>query len=146
MLRCREMALRQQIRQKDPPDLHAAGPVERRQAQGDVDAGLEGLVEGADAVGGEEEDPREVVESAEEDGDEGVALQVFVVAVLQEDVGFVEEEDGVPGGGVVEDFFEFGFEDRGVSADVAAGYLVEGFGEGFGNTFWSGLLVFELQE
>ena len=40
-------------------------------AQGDVDAGLEGVVEGFDAVGGEEEDALEVLEEAEEDGDCG---------------------------------------------------------------------------
>ena len=38
-------------------------------AQGDVDARLEGVVEGFDAVGGEEEDALEVFEEAEEDGD-----------------------------------------------------------------------------
>ena len=100
-----------------------------------MDARLERLVEGADAVGGQEEDSREVIEGAEEDGDEGVALEGFVVAVLQEDVGFVEQEDGAPGGAVVEDFLEAGLEFLGVGADVAAGDLVEGLAEGVGNAF-----------
>ena len=39
------------------------------------------MVEGADAVGGKEEDAVEVFEGAEEDGDEGVALEVGVVSV-----------------------------------------------------------------
>ncbi len=46
-------------------------------AQRDVDARLEGVVEGLDAVGGEEEDALEVFEEAEEDGDEGVAVDVL---------------------------------------------------------------------
>jgi hypothetical protein len=49
------------------PDGGAAGGVERRVVQGDLDAGLEGAVEGADAVGGEEEDAGVVFEGAEED-------------------------------------------------------------------------------
>lgn len=50
--------------QEEEPDFGAAGLVENRQAEGDVDAGLEGLVEGADAVGGEEQDAVEVLERA----------------------------------------------------------------------------------
>ncbi len=135
MLRGRKIFFREQVGEEDAPDLRAAWPVKGREAEGDVDAGLEGLVEGADAVGGEEEDAGEIVESAKEDGDEGVAGEVVIVAVLEEDVGFVEEEDGAPGGGVVEGFFEFGFELRGVGADVATGYLVEGFFKAVGDTF-----------
>ncbi len=135
MLRGREVLFREQIREEEAPDAGATLAVEGGQAEGDMDAGLEGLVESADAVGGEEEDAVEVVEGAEEDGDEGVAGEVFVVAVLEEDVGFVEEEDGVPGVGVVEDFFEAALERAGIGADVAAGYLVEGLFEGVGDAF-----------
>lgn len=53
--------------EEEHPDLGAARLVEDGQAEGDVDAGLEGLVEGADAVGREEEDAVEVLERAEED-------------------------------------------------------------------------------
>lgn len=53
--------------EEEDPDLGAARLVEDGQAEGDVDAGLEGLVEGADAVGGEEEDAVEVFERTEED-------------------------------------------------------------------------------
>ena len=61
-----------------------------------MDAGLEGGVDVVDAVGGEEEDAFVVFQDAEEDGDEFVALQVVRAALFEEDVGFVEEEDGVP--------------------------------------------------
>ena len=53
--------------EEEVPDFGAAGAVEGGQAEGDVHAGLEGLVEGADAVGCEEEDAVEVFEGAEED-------------------------------------------------------------------------------
>ena len=43
--------------------------VEGLEADGYVDAGLEGLVDVAGAVGGEEEDPVEIFEFPEEDGD-----------------------------------------------------------------------------
>jgi hypothetical protein len=44
----------------------------------------------------------EVLEEAQEDGDQGVAVDVLDGALLEEDVGFVEEEDGAPGVGYVE--------------------------------------------
>ena len=100
-----------------------------------MDTALESLIEHADAVGGEEEDPLEVFKSAEEDGNEGVAFEILVVAILEEDVGFVEEEDGGEGYGVVEDFFEALFQSFGVGADVAAGHEVEGLFEGVGHAF-----------
>lgn len=53
--------------EEDGPDLGAAGAVEGGQAQCHVNAGLEGLVEGADAVRCEEEDAVEVLEGTEED-------------------------------------------------------------------------------
>lgn len=48
----RDAALGAQVVEEDAPDVGAAGLVELGEAQGDVDAGLEGVVEGADAVGG----------------------------------------------------------------------------------------------
>ena len=71
-----------------------------------MDTALEGLVEHADAVSSEEEDAVEILESAEENGNEGVAFEVLVVAVLEEDVGFVEEEYGGESYGVVENSLE----------------------------------------
>ena len=87
-----------------------------------MDTALERLVEHADAVGGKEEDAFEVFKSAEENGNEGIALDILVVAVLEEDVSFVEEDYGGEGDGVVEDFFEALFKFLGVGADVATRY------------------------
>ena len=42
----------------------------------DVDAGLESIVKGLNAVGRKEENALEVFEEAEEDADEGVAMDV----------------------------------------------------------------------
>lgn len=71
----------------------------------------------------------EVFEEAEEDGDEGVAVEVVHGAFLEEDVGFVEEEDGVPGVGYVEDAVETVFENVCGGAELAGGHHVEGFVE-----------------
>ena len=56
---------------------------------------------------------------SEEDGDEGVVLQVVLGAGFEEDVGFVEEEDGFPAGDEVEDFRETVFELFGVETEIA---------------------------
>ena len=94
------------------PDVSARGCAEVVVLHADVDAGLEGGVDVVDAVGGEEEDAFVVFEDAEEDGDEFVSFQVVRAALLEEDVGFVEEEDGVPFAGHLEDVgkgrFNFG--------------------------------------
>ena len=59
-LRSGEGLLRGKVREKDGPDFDARLAVQVREAEGDVDAGLEGLVESADAVGGKEENALEV--------------------------------------------------------------------------------------
>ena len=67
-------------------------------------------------------------------------------ALLEEDVGFVEEENGVEGVGGFEDAFEGGFELGGVSAEFTAGYLVEGsvgeLGDGCGKSVCVFLLTY----
>ena len=50
--------------------------------EAEVDAGLEGRVEVFHAVGGEEEDALEVFEQAQEDADEGVAVDVLGLCVM----------------------------------------------------------------
>lgn len=47
-----------------------------------MDAGLEGGIEGFDAVGGQEEDALEVFQETKEDADEGVAGHVLGLASL----------------------------------------------------------------
>ena len=93
-------------------------------AQGDVDARLEGVVKGLDAVGGQEQDALEVLEQAEEYGDERVAVDVLYGALFEEDIGFVEEEDAAPAVGEVKHFLELGFEVTWVGSELASGYHV----------------------
>ncbi len=89
-----------------------------------MDAGDKGFVNVAGTVGGQllgslgnytdgwgkeksetdEEDAIKVFELAEEDGDEGVALYIVYVPFLEEYVGFIKEEYGFPGDGILEDF------------------------------------------
>ncbi|KAK1245927.1 hypothetical protein MKX07_004996 [Trichoderma sp. CBMAI-0711] len=102
-------------------DFGGLGLVEGRVVEGEVDAGLEGLVDGADAVGGEEEEAVVVLEDAEEDGDEGVARHVLLGALGEEDVGLVEQQDAVPEMGQAEDVLEAGLDLVRREAEVAAG-------------------------
>lgn len=76
-----------------------------------MDPGLEGRVKGFDAVGSEEENALEVFQETEKDGDQCVAVEIMDAAALEEDVGFVEEEDGAPCVREVEDPRECGFQD-----------------------------------
>ena len=85
------------------PDVAAAGGRQGGVLHADVDAGVEGVVDVADAVGGEEEDALVVLEDAQEDGDHLVALEVGGGAGLEEDVGLVEQQHGVPLGHHLED-------------------------------------------
>ena len=57
--------------------------------------------------GTNEEDAIKVFELAQEDGDESIALYVLYIPLLEENVCFVEEEDGFPGDSVLEDLLEF---------------------------------------
>lgn len=70
--------------------------VQGRVVERHVDAGPEGVVDGAHAVRGQEEDAVVVLEDAEEDRDERVALHVLLGTLRQEDVGLVEQQDAVP--------------------------------------------------
>lgn len=62
---------------EDGPHFDPTGPVELREPEADVDAGLEGLVKGADAVGGEEENAIEVLQRSKENwtGKRGTLLE-----------------------------------------------------------------------
>lgn len=67
------------------PDGQRGRLVERRVVEAEVDPGAEGLVDGADTVGGQEEDAAVVFEHTQEDGDDGVAAEVVFGALLEED-------------------------------------------------------------
>ena len=57
---------------------------------------LERLVEGLDAVRRQEQDALVVLCQTQEDRDERVAMDIVRLARLEEDVGFVEKQDGAP--------------------------------------------------
>ena len=67
VLRGRYSRLAREVVDEDGPHFHSAGAVELRKPESDMDTGLEGLVEGADAVGGEEENAIEVLQRSKED-------------------------------------------------------------------------------
>ena len=79
-----------------------------------VDAALDRFVEDGDSVCGQYHDALEVLQLPQEDGDEGVVLQVVLGAGFEEDVGLVEEEDGLPASDAVENLRETVFELFGV--------------------------------
>lgn len=83
--------------QKRTPDLRTRRRGQRAEVQRNVDAREERFVEGLDAVRGEEEDTRVIFEVAQEAGDHSVALEVVQATLLEEDIGFVDEDDGFPG-------------------------------------------------
>lgn len=58
-------------------------------------------------------------------GDELVAFQVMGAALFEENIGFVEEEDGVPFGAHFEHVGERGFDVGGVEIEVAGAHHVE---------------------
>lgn len=84
------------VREQVVPDLRAAVDVERFVGECDRNARVEGLVETAHAVGGQEHDAVVLLEQPQEDADHRVAVDVVVGPALQEDVGLVEQDDRVP--------------------------------------------------
>ena len=100
-----------------------------------MDPRLKCLIKHADTVSGKEEDSLEILKGTEKNGNEGIAFQVFVIAFLEEDVGFVEEEDGGEGYGVIENFFQAFFKPLRIGANVATCYLVERLFEAVGYAF-----------
>ena len=78
------------------PNMSARGCAEFVVLHADVDTRLESGIDVIDSVGGKEEDAFVIFEHAKEDGDEFVSLQIMRAALLKEDIGFVQEEDGIP--------------------------------------------------
>lgn len=66
-LRGRDSGLAHEVVDEDRPHFDPAGAVELWEPEGDVDAGLKGLVKGADAVGCEKENAIEVFQRSKED-------------------------------------------------------------------------------
>ncbi len=84
-------------------ELELGGFGEVVEVQLDAEAAEEGVVELGDVVGGGDEDATEVLHAAEELVDPALFAAVFdLVAIDQDGVGFVEEEEGLAGFGVVE--------------------------------------------
>ncbi len=92
-------------------------------------------VKGDDTISSEEEDALEILEQAEENGDEGIAADVMQFSLLQEDVGFVEQEEGAPAVGDVDDLAKILFQIAAFDAEFADGDHVEGLFEEFGDSF-----------
>lgn len=100
-----------------------------------MDAGLEGIVERLDAVSGQEEDTLEVLQQAQKDADEGVAMDVLDRAFLQKYISFVEEQNGAPGMCNIKNLIELGFEFAWIGAKLASTDHVQGAFQKFGDTF-----------
>ena len=102
-----------------------------------MDPRREGRVEFFQTIRGEEEDPGLVFEQAEEDGHKGVALHVVASAFGEEAVGFVEEKDGVPFAGKVENALEGALRVRGFRPQLASTNVIERSATEIGNAFWN---------
>lgn len=74
-----------------------------------MNSGLHGQVKSPKAICCQEYYSREVLELFEKHSNEGIAVSVAGVFIprFQENIGFVQEDDGLPYGGILEDFFEF---------------------------------------
>lgn len=113
-------------REEGLPDGGAAVAVQVGVLEGHVDTTLKGRVHVLDAVGGEEEDTLVVLEHAEEDADDAVAVHVGGGTGLEEDVALIEQEDGVPVRDHGEDLAEVALELVRLGAEVASAHDVEG--------------------
>lgn len=81
------------------------------EAEEEVNTGLYGNVEVVAAVSGQENDTLEVLQLAEEDGNDAVVFEVASlarVAGFEENIGFVNQDDGFPECGKSKVIFELG--------------------------------------
>jgi hypothetical protein len=97
-----------------------------------MNAALERLIKRLDSVRGQEEDALEVLEQAQEDADEGVAVDVLVLALLEEHVGLVQQQHGAPRVRNIHDLVELVLDAR-VRAQVTRRHGVERALEVFGD-------------
>jgi hypothetical protein len=85
-----------------------------------MDARLDGPVDVARPVGGQEQDPVRILQLAQKDGHDGVAVDAVDVSLLQEDVCLVHEQGHLPSYRVAECFLQTSFELNGLGAQVTA--------------------------
>jgi len=98
-------------------------------AKGNVNATLEGVIEGGHTVGRQKEDTSEVFELTQKHSNKGVSVDVMDRALLEENVRFVNEDDGVPGVGNVENFVERAIQRGSRSSKVSCSNDIERLSE-----------------
>jgi hypothetical protein len=77
-------------------DFACLGLVQGRVVQRQVDTRLEGLVNGADSVRGEEEKTIVVLKNSKEDRDKSVTLHVLLGSLSEEHISLVKQENTIP--------------------------------------------------
>ena len=104
------------VTQEALPDHPTTRNRQIRIADGDVNSGVKGRIDGSDSVGCEEHGAFVILEDTEEDGDHLVAIKVVSASRFEEDVCLVKEEDGFPFGDHVHDCVQCIFDTAGVQA------------------------------
>ena len=84
---------------------------------------LDGLIERCHPIRCQDHDALEVFQLSQEDGDEGVVLQVSMPTSFEKDVRFIEEQDCLPTGDEVQDLCERLLEASRVKPKITSSYL-----------------------
>lgn len=84
-----------------------------------MDPRAERVVEFLGSVRGQEQDALEPLEAAQGDGHKCIACDVVASPLGQEDVRFIEYDNGIPGFGGVENVLQFRVGIFGVGAEIA---------------------------
>lgn len=121
------LVLRRHPLQLLPPEQLPPVRIRRAILQRKVQPRTDSGIEDADTVGRHEQDALEVLELLEEDGDEVVLLELVgpAAARLEEHVGLVDQDDGVPDGRVGEQALQLVRDARAPAAELAGGDLEE---------------------
>jgi hypothetical protein len=114
------LALSFQFTEERLPYLCSRFGRERRVVYREIDPRDEGFVERANAVCCEKQNSLVVLHGTQKAGDKAVAFDVLHSAMLHEDIGLVDEKDGIPGFCALEEDDEIIFDLVRVSADVGA--------------------------
>ena len=91
----------------------------------DVDTALERRIERLNTIGRQEHDAFIVLQHAQEDADEFVAFKFVKTAFLQEDVGLVKKQDGIPARAHVQNTLELALHVARIEAEIASRHHVE---------------------